>query len=143
MTNSLQKLIFGVFVSIIIIFGATNAVFSQNNSSASLTNFKMLVETTDDGINLTCKEGCAWKDLTFRLKKDNSQVVDQFGMTTISTDKPIKERNLGVFLIKIKKTNEGISLEGLKGTSFTKLSFSYRNNKCYQYIDQNGMTNPE
>jgi hypothetical protein len=141
MTNLNQKLIFRVLVTMIIIIGASSALFSQSNSKPKLTKFLILIETTDNGFKLKCTEGCAWTDLTFRIKADSSQLIDQYGMKSTCT-KPEKDSKLADFLFSIKKTSEGVSFEGLKGTSFTKLSFSCKTNLCHQYIDENGMTNP-
>jgi bla regulator protein BlaR1 len=113
---------------------------SQTDSTPELTKFLILVETTDDGIILTSEQGCAFKKLTFTLKDDNTQAVDQFGMSSLNRDKTVKNSNLANFLFTIKKTKEGLSFEGIEGTAWKKLSFSCPKGKCYQYIDQYGMT---
>lgn len=131
--NSGQILIFRIVLSVILMTGSYNTVFSQTETTPELTKFLILVETTDDGIKLTGQQGCVFKELSFTLKAGNSQAIDQFGMTS-------KEISKGSgFLFTIIKTNDGLSFEGLKGTAFKKLSFSCPKYNCHQAIDQRGM----
>ncbi|HEY5591226.1 MAG TPA: hypothetical protein VIK55_09435 [Paludibacter sp.] len=130
----MKKITFTITLSVFLMIGAYNSVFSQTETTPELTKFLILVETTDDGIKLTGQQGCAFKELTFTLKADKSQAIDQFGMTS-------KEESKGSgFLFTIKKTKDGLSFEGLKGTYFKKLSFSCPKGNCHQAIDQRGMT---
>jgi hypothetical protein len=50
-----------------------------------------------------------------------------------------EDQNLANFLFTIEKTENGISLVGMEGTSWKTLSFSLAKN-ARQAIDQNGMT---
>ena len=118
----------------------SNVAFSQTTSVTQSTKFLILVETTDEGLKLTGQEGCAWKKLTFKIKQDNSQAIDQYGMTSLNGDNHKEDKDLSNFLFIIEKTKEGISLKGQKGTAWSNLSFSCPKGKCYQYIDFNGMT---
>ena len=130
----MKKITFRIALSAFLMIAAYNSVFSQTETTPELTKFLILVETTDDGIKLTGKQGCVFKELTFTLKADKSQAIDQFGMTS-------KEESKGSsFLFTIKKTKDGLSFEGLKGTYFKKLSFSCPKGNCHQAIDQRGMT---
>jgi len=130
----MKKITFRIALSAFLMIAAYNSVFSQTETTHELTKFLILVETTDDGIKLTGKQGCVFKELTFTLKADKSQAIDQFGMTS-------KEESKGSsFLFTIKKTKDGLSFEGLKGTYFKKLSFSCPKGNCHQAIDQRGMT---
>jgi hypothetical protein len=140
MKNLRQKLIFRIAISIILIIGASRLGFSQTEVAPKLSKFLILVETTNDGIKLTSQERTAWKDLTFTLKPDNAHAIDQYGMTSLKRDQPAKDSNLSNFLFTIKKTKDGLSFEGIEGTSWKSLSFSCPKSKCHQYIDQNGMT---
>jgi hypothetical protein len=130
----MKKITFRIALSAFLMIAAYNSVFSQSETTPELTKFLILVETTDDGIKLTGQQGCVFKELTFTLKADKSQAIDQFGMTS-------KEESKGSsFLFTIKKTKDGLSFEGLKGTYFKKLSFSCPKGNCHQAIDQRGMT---
>jgi|SRR5665647_173501 len=129
----MKKITVRIALSVFLMIGAYNSVFSQTETTPELTKFLILVETTADGIKLTGQQGCIFKELTFTLKTGNSQAIDQFGMTS-------KEGSKGSsFLFTIKKTKDGLSFEGLKGTAFKKLSFSCPESNCHQAIDQQGM----
>jgi hypothetical protein len=140
MKNSKQKMIFKVPLFIAFIIGVTNTAFSQTKVATQSSGFLILVETTGDGIKLTGQQGCAWKELTFTLKQNNAQAIDEFGMTTSSKSKPTDDKDLAKFLFIIKKTKEGINLQGKEGTAWLNLNFSCPDGKCSQYIDFNGMT---
>ena len=117
-----------------------NTAFSQPTSATQSTKFLILVETTDEGLKLTGQQGCAWKELTFSIKQDNSQAIDQYGMTSLNGGNPKENKNLSNFLFIIEKTKEGINLKGKRGTAWLNLTFSCPKGRCYQYIDFNGMT---
>jgi len=117
------------------------AKVSPTIQNQELSNFKILIESTNGDIKLTGIKGCAFKELTFKLNDENSQAVDQFGMSTLDRDKPLKDKNLANFLFVLKKTKKGLALKGIEGTSWKELSFNSTENKCYQLIDQNGMQN--
>ena len=88
---------------------------------------------------MKCIEGCVWEDLTYENKKE-FQAINEFGMTEIEDDQSNKNENLPKLLFTITKTDNGISLKGIKGTAWTDLSFSLRNNQT-QAIDEMGMAN--
>ena len=139
MNNSKQKAFFKFSLIIAFIIGASNLVFSHGKIGTKTSKFLILVETTEDGVKLTSQEGCAWKELTFTLNIEKPQAVDQFGMASLNQDKPTEDKSLANFLFTIKKTKDGISLDGKGGTAWTKLNFGCDKGKCYQYIDFNGM----
>ena len=135
-----QKMICSIVPSIVLIIGATNLSFSQTTVESKSSKFLILVETTSEGLKLSSQEGCAWKELAIALTNDNSQAIDQYGLTPLNRAKPTEDKNLANFLFIIKKTKKGISLEGKEGTAWLNLSFGCPKGKCYQYIDINGMT---
>jgi bla regulator protein BlaR1 len=116
------------------------APFSKATKVNQSTKFLILVETINGGLKLTGQEGCAWKELTFIIKQDSLQAIDQYGMTTLNGENPKEDKDLSNFLFIIEKTKEGISLLGKRGTAWSNLSFSCLKGQCYQYIDFNGMT---
>ena len=135
-----QKPTIKIILFMSFILGTFNLAFSQDAIKAKPSKFLILIQTTKDGIKLTGEDGCAWKELTFTINQDKPQAIDQFGMTTLNRDEAEKDKNLSDFLFTIKKTQEGISLEGKVGTAWTKLNFNCVDKSCYQYIDYNGMT---
>lgn len=140
MSNFKQQTIFKVALLINLIIGASNVALSQTKIETPSSKFLILIETTNERLKLIGLEGAAWKELTFTLKQDQPQAIDQYGMTSLNKNKPKEEKNLPDFLFIIKKTKEGISLEGKEGTAWLNLNFSCPQGKCYQYIDFNGMT---
>ena len=77
--------------------------------------------------------------MTYENKKE-FQGINEFGMTEIKRSQSETDENSPKLLFTITKTNNGISLKGLKGTAWTDLSFSLENSQK-QMIDQFGMTN--
>ena len=118
-----------------------NSSVVQKVKNQELSNFQILVESINGDIKLTGIKGCAFIELTFKLGDEKSQAVDQFGMSTIDREKNIKDNNLADFLFTIKKTKNGLRLEGIEGTAWKELSIISTENRCYQLIDQNGMKN--
>jgi hypothetical protein len=47
------------------------------------SNILIVVETTNNWVKFTWKEGGAWKELFFPLALNNSQPINQNGMTTL------------------------------------------------------------
>lgn len=112
----------------------------------SLFSFLITVETTDTGVHLTCKEGCAWIELSFSFYermdeeiKYGAAIVDQRGVSGPVKDYEIIEGTNEDFLFEIRKTEEGVSLKGIKGMAWKELSFNC-NVFCPQDIDEMGMT---
>ena len=135
MINLKQKpSIFSIVLLIVFMTGAFCNISAQKKNTSELSKFLILVETTNNGvIKLTCKGGCAWKELTYNITTNDSiQAIDQFGMTTKN------ESQKSNFIFTIQRTKRGLSFVGIKGTFWKKLSFDCNGN-CYQTIDQNGM----
>jgi len=138
-----QVFIFRIALSVVLVIVLSLNLYPQNDTGTDESEFLILVETTDDGIKLTSEEGCAWKNLSFTLKINEKQFVDQYGMTSLNRDKPVEDNSLANFLFSVVRTEDGLSFEGKEGTTWKKLSFSCQGGKCHQYIDQNGMTKSE
>jgi hypothetical protein len=134
-----QKNRFNIAYFMLFILGFSNAAFSQTKMETASPKFLILIETTSEGLKLTSVEGCAWKELTFAINQDKPQAIDDYGMTSLNTDKFTDNKSASNFYFTIMKTKDGITLEGRKGTAWTKLSFSCDGGRCYQYIDVNGM----
>ena len=95
-----------------------------------------MVSLTDDGIDLRCTEGCAWTALAFGARPyGQEQAVDNFGMTNPSRTTEAAES----FLFTIQRTDDGVRLRGLEGTSWTELAFECAPGTCSVPIDRNGM----
>ena len=142
MTNSKNSFFSIALLGIALICSSVQG-FSQTEKSAKLAKFLILIETTDNGMKVTGKEGCAFTDLSFTYSTHNNQAIDQSGMTRLNKNKQPQDISKTDFLFVIDKTNDGISLEGIVGTAWKTLNFACPKGKCHQYIDQNGMTEPK
>ncbi len=111
--------------------------FSEKNSD--LKDFKIEFQSTNNGLKLIGQKGTAFKELSFSLKENVQQGIDQFGMTIQETKKNTKDDNLAEFEFTIEKVNKEYVLVGKKGTAWTRLSFTFSpTNKAI--VDQNGVT---
>jgi len=125
----------------LLILGTSSRIVAQEDVYIKLANFSILVETSGDEIKLTCNDGCAWKQLSFSSSiKNDPQAVDQYGMTTLPRNLIKKESLHSDFLFTIKRTQEGVSLEGKEGTMWPSLTFDCAGGKCFRTIDEYGMT---
>ena len=134
-----MKKFFLILVAVICFGKFVNA---QTESASEASKFLLLIENTKDGIKLTSRKGCAFKELSFTLKKGQTQEIDQFGMRDANDEVKIsKDDNLASFRFKITKKNDGtaleVALEGIEGTTWKELSFSIPDST--QLIDENGM----
>ncbi len=148
-----QLLIINIALCSVLVFGATNCLFAQNEATKATSNFSIIIESNNDAIKLTCKKGCSWKELSLNLAVHESQEIDQSGM--VSGEKAIsaarrkynealakEDSSRATFSFTIKRIETGLSLEGLAGTAWQNLSFSCTESKCNKEIDQKGMKRP-
>jgi hypothetical protein len=133
-----KKLISNTLIALFILT-VSSELIAQEKKANDLKSFKIVIEKTDKGINMQSVEGTAWIDLSFNLKNDQTQAIDQYGMTELNKVSSNKDSNLADFLFTITKTDSGIKLKGIKGTAWIDLSFSLIKNKK-QAFDQYGVT---
>lgn len=62
-------------------YGMTQLGNVSTNKDPKLADYLFTITKTKDRITLTGIEGTAWKELSFSLKKNSRQAIDQFGMT--------------------------------------------------------------
>lgn len=113
-------------------------VSAQQKQQADENEFTIVIEKTNDGLKLVSPSGSAWKELSFALNNYQPQAIDEWGMTQIGKVSAEKRPDLANYLFTIMKTDKGISLKGLDGTSWTELSFSLTG-EGKQMINQDGM----
>ena len=136
----IHQTLFSAAFYILFMLNATNIV-AQEDLYLKVARFSILIETSGDKINLTCNEGCAWKQLSFGSSiKSEPQAVDQYGMTTWPGKKIKKDSSLSNFLFTIKRTQDGVSLEGKEGILWPSLTFDCADGKCLRKIDGWGTT---
>ncbi|MEX0929768.1 MAG: hypothetical protein WD266_08665 [Balneolales bacterium] len=138
MKSQFYKIISLALITVLAITGLS--VYANEAETEDLSDFLIIVNTTDEEIMLKCVQGCAWKKLRFSSSLGNSyQAVDQYGMTN-EAGKVFKEKSDQLeFMFKIRKTENGVSFKGKKGTAWKALSFSCLAS-CDQAVNQYGMT---
>lgn len=83
-----------------------------------LAEFKINIYKEDNKVFLTCAKGCAWKELSFTLKQDAVQLIDNLGMTNTID----KKRD---FVFNLSYNHKDVfSLNSHKGTAWVTLGFS-------------------
>ncbi|HMR88978.1 MAG TPA: hypothetical protein PKD51_12530 [Saprospiraceae bacterium] len=123
---------------VILLVSTSFRLSAQNQDTTNLRDFKIVIENTDTGIKMQSLKGCAWIDLSFSLKNYNTQYIDEYGMTEKEKLSDQNDTTLANFLITLTKTKEGITLQGIEGTAWKELKFSFAKNGR-QVIDQFGM----
>ena len=136
----MRKLFIKTAILIIFLISGSCILLAQNKTTQE-SSFKITIELKDDVIKLTGENGCAWKELTFQLKKNETQIIDQFGMVSKTRNATTQDKNLAIFQFSIRRTAQGISLKGSRGPSMNdfSLSTSMTNNSSI-ILDQNGIT---
>ncbi|WP_104735446.1 M56 family metallopeptidase [Hanstruepera ponticola] len=105
---------------------------NSSNSVANSNTFTITIEKDNNELKLSCLEGCAWKELTFKDTQNNSNIIDFYGVSSEKSD----DNSDFAFIVESK--NNGVNLKSLKGTAWTDLSFTLSSDGK-QVIDKNGM----
>ncbi len=129
-----STLIFVLFTTLLI------KTSSFSTKKPELKDFKIIFQTTENGLKLIGEKGTAFKELTFTIKENAPQGIDEFGMTTEESKKDGKDEKLAHFEFTVEKTNNGFSLIGKKGTAWTKLGFTFGKKDSKAFVDQFGLT---
>jgi hypothetical protein len=117
---------------------------SAQTAAHEIAEFAFVVRTTDNSIDLRCRNGCAWKTLRFSAQVDGApQAVDQYGITRRGDERSEDLPGLAAFLFTIQRTAEGVKLQGRRGSTWTSLSFSCPTGGCEQTVDQFGIATAE
>lgn len=133
------KMLISKITLFIFIFSSTSQLLAQNTKQGDLKDFKLVIENTKTGLNMQSIEGTAWKELSFRLSNNQSQAIDEYGMTDLDQVSPAKDANLADFLFTITKTNKGVELKGIEGTAWETLSLTLSFDGEKFIVDQFGV----
>lgn len=118
-----------------IIFIATSSFSNRNIDNGK---FLIEIERTDTGLKLLGIKGTAFKELSFSLRDNYKQIIDEFGMVLNENSKEIGDKTLADFEIVFVKNKNSYTLESKRGTAWTKLGFSFsENNKVI--LDEKGV----
>jgi len=114
----------------------------QSSKEKESADFKLVIEKTNNGVKMQSIKGASWVNLSFSLNMEQTQAVDEWGMTELGKVSSDKDSNLADFLFTVKITDNRIVLKGIEGTAWSDLSFSLPENGK-QAFDQFGMTELE
>lgn len=97
--------------------------------------FKLKIERLEDrSVRLTGFEGCNYRDLSY-LNPSFNQLIDNYGMLNKNEVRDSK------FIFEVTWNRDGMTLIGIKGTTWSKIFITGPNGNCSQVIDQNGAVN--
>ena len=85
---------------------------------------------------LISKKGFNWKKLGFTSEVNNPATITKSGV--IVTDYKNSKAESSI-IFTVEKTPDGFNLKGIKGTNWTSLTVSCKNDNCRQIIDQDGI----
>jgi hypothetical protein len=135
------KMLLSIALYALFLLGPLARIDAQEDVYLKIADFSILIETSGDEIRLTCNDGCAWKQLSFiSLIKNEPQAVDQYGIALLTKDLITKDSLHSNFLFTIKRTQDGVSLEGKAGTLWPSLTLDCAGGKCFRTIDEYGVT---
>ena len=123
-----------IFYILILIALVAFLLSDQSKSLFGTKEFSIQIENTDSQIKLTCSEGCDWKTLSFSAEENQTQLIDNTGMSTSGG----KGSENAKFLFKIRKKKNAVFLKGMEGTAWTQMEFRLRDNES-KTIDQDGI----
>lgn len=104
-------------------------------NGAEIAEFKLKIERLEDrSVRLTGLVGCNFRELSY-LNPAFDQLIDENGMLGKN-----EERN-SKFIFKVGWNRDGLTLIGIKGTTWSKLFIYGPHGDCNQVINQNGAVN--
>jgi len=133
--SAYHKFTIGLFILFLTLVFSCSTI----GNSEDLKPFKISIQKTEDGVELKGIEGTAWTDLSFSLKNNQTQAVDEYGMTEVVNQNHEKLEELSDFLFTVTKKENALLLKGIKGSDWTELSFTTNGNQA-QMVDESGMT---
>ena len=109
--------------SLVFVLAASSNLIAQENNSSDLPDFKIIIEKTEGGINMTCIQGCEWFGLTFDLDNERPRVIDQNGVSEL--EEPFSESIVdpALFLFTANKIKASTPKYGL---NFIQKSGSFK-----------------
>lgn len=131
-----MRLMFSIIIVLGIAgIGLSSGVFSNSHSKTS--NFVIFAERTDEGVELTCKRGCAWKTLGWTCSESEAcrWGIDPMGMFSPSSGSASED-----FQIIFETGTDTGELTCRKGCAWKTLTWSCGSDPCEARIDFNGIT---
>ena len=126
MNNLTSSFVKNILTSILFLAGAVASSAQSGTVHLNESNPAMRFEVKDGMLYITCRSGCAFTDLSFTLEPGQSQLVNEYGMTT--GEEISRDPQLSNFTMSVKKNKRGdITIKNVEGMSFKKIKFQRRN----------------
>jgi hypothetical protein len=125
-----------IIATSIFCIGAISSSNLEKGKKSDLTHFEIKIHKTENGIQLSCLKGCAWKKLSWSQPWHPIQKINEYGMVTDSNSEKNNSPDLADFEITVHKTTNGIKLVCSKGCAWKKLSWTqsgHTNQKVNEY----------
>jgi hypothetical protein len=68
--SKMYKMLLSMTLYAVFIVQTSSRLDAQEEVHIDLARFSIFVETSADEIKLTCNDGCAWKQLSFRINME-------------------------------------------------------------------------
>ena len=122
MSNLSFRQLKNILSAAIVLLCAFGVNAQKNRTHTNESNPAMAFELTDEGLNLTCRSGCAWTDLSFTLTPGQTTIVTEYGMSDDKAEVNDPKLTDFAFSVKMNKHRD-VTIKSLKGMSFKKIRF--------------------
>ena len=123
-------------VASLAVFAGLGACHQQTISKTiAPASFSMRIERTDKGIAAQCTQGCRWTSVT----ADCAGCVHRIDATGIGPASQVEDPEIS-FAFNVQEFEGKLVATSIKGTAWTKLSWSCGRALCSARIDESGVT---
>lgn len=113
-----------------------NATTAAAVSTADQT-FQLFFERGEEKMKVKCKKGCGWSGVSFPLTDGKKQVIFTEGTGEYHAEFYVPQ-DTAKFEIVVSATDDIVTLQSLKGTSWNDLYFTCKVLTCNTMVDNNG-----
>lgn len=140
--NRFYSVILAIISLSVLLAGTTSCSSSATDrqNTSELSPFEVTVQKTDDGVAMTCTEGCAWETLEWgRTNYAHLQKVNEYGTVSELSESLTNDPDLADFLVTIQKTLKGVRLTCSKGCAWNELLYETPYQAHIQTINEMGL----
>ena len=123
-------------VALMAVLAELAACHQQNISkTVAPASFSMKIERTDNGITAQCTKGCRWTSVS----ADCAGCVHRIDATGIGPASKVEDPEV-VFAFNLQEFEGKLVATSIKGTAWTKLSWSCGRALCSARLDETGVS---
>jgi hypothetical protein len=123
-------------VASLVVFAGLGACHQQTISKTTPpASFSMRIDRTDKGIAAQCTQGCRWTSVT----ADCAGCVHRIDATGIGPASQVEDPETS-FAFNVQDFDGKLVATSIKGTAWTKLSWSCSRALCSAHIDESGVS---